>query len=78
MQKLIIATLGASIALGAANAYAIPASSPYALAEPQAIDGAMQNRQGSMVEGRAGFVDDSATMRRGPTWEESTAYSHGK
>ena len=35
---LLLGTIGAALAFGAANAYAIPANSPYALAEPQAVE----------------------------------------
>lgn len=77
-RLLMLGTLGAAVVLGAANAYAIPASSPYAIAEPQAVDGAMGMYQGGMSEGRAAYVDQDTTMWRGPTWAESTAYSRGK
>jgi len=69
---LLLGTIGTALAFGAANAYAIPANSPYALAEPQAVDSAMN-------EGRAALDQDSAmTARRGPSWEESTYFSRGR
>jgi hypothetical protein len=73
MRKLILlGTIGMSVVFGAANAYAITANSPYAIWEPQAVDVQMN-------EGRAAYDENGAMIgRRGPTWEESTAYSRGK
>ena len=72
MRKLILlGTIGMSLAFGAANAFAITANSPYAIWEPQAVDVQMN-------EGRATYDENAAMIgARGPSWEESTAYSRG-
>jgi|HubBroStandDraft_1064217.scaffolds.fasta_scaffold598549_1 hypothetical protein len=73
-NAILIGTIGAALAFGAANAYAFPASSPYAIWSPQGVD------QG-FVEGRAAYVDGNG-MAYGPTFvqnpEDYTYYSRGR
>jgi len=73
MRKLILlGTIGISLALNAASAFAITANSPYAIWEPQAVESTMN-------EGRAAYDENGAMIgSRGPSWEESTAFSRGK
>ncbi|WP_158815577.1 hypothetical protein [Methylocapsa sp. S129] len=81
MRKfLLLGTIGAAVALGAANAYALPSSSPYALSEPQAVDSYTQpdSGYGAMNEGRAAFVQGGVSGWSGPSYEDSTYYSRGK
>jgi len=73
-NAILIGTIGAALTLGAANAYAFPPSSPYAIWNPQGVD------QG-FVEGRAASIDGSGmgqetTVVQNP--EVYTYYSRGK
>ena len=79
MRKfLLIGTAATSLVFGAAGAYAIPANSPYATWEPQAVDPGVA---GPMNEGRSAYVDGQdayAPVATIPTPEDSTYYSRGK
>jgi hypothetical protein len=94
MRKLfLIGSAAAALTLGAASAYAIPPNSPYAIWEPQAVDGQMAPPaydQGGpsllnpfgLFEGRSAYVaPDSApdmTPWQATTTEDSTFYSRGR
>lgn len=92
MQKLLlIGAVGAAVALGSANAYALPANSPYAIWLPQSVDSGVAPMVGEepMREGRSAFVQGGpADLQTAPgydygatnvqTPEEQTYYSRGK
>jgi hypothetical protein len=75
-NAILIGTIGAALAFGAANAYAFPANSPYAIWNPQGVD------QG-FVEGRAAYVDGNGmayepTMTQSQSPEDYSYYSRGR
>lgn len=51
-HAILIGAIAAALAFGAANAYAFPSSSPYAIWNPQGVDH-------GFAEGRAAYVDNN-------------------
>ncbi|MGD0721151.1 MAG: hypothetical protein ABR970_08900 [Roseiarcus sp.] len=82
MRKLLLlGTIGAAFAFGAAGAYAVPANSPYATFEPQAVDPGLTPDGQLVSEGRSAYVAGGAAygLETGiPTPEDRTYYSRGK
>ena len=89
---LLIGSAATALMFSVAGAYAIPPNSPYAIMQPQAVDGQMgaqANEAGAfsllnpfgMIEGRSAYVErDNSEMTpwQATTPENSTYFSRGR
>ena len=91
MRKMfLLGAAAAALLLGAANAYALPPNSPYAIFVPESVDGANSgaagywNPLGAVFEGRSAYVAGAPDYAYAPgasqvlPAEDWTYYSRGR